>query len=105
MEIAGSDVSFVEEGKRFFDGIKKTFTLLYTGDRLNPIVSFLTTNRIMPQSAQTELRPPENARSLFTIISASLRNDFEFLRLVLERLLRFARNDKQHLQPVIASES
>ncbi len=45
-EIAGQGVCFVGVGKRFFDGIKKTFTHLYAGCHLNPIVSFLTTNRI-----------------------------------------------------------
>ena len=45
-EIAGRDVSFVGAGKRFLDGIKKTFTRPYTDCRLNAIVSFLTANRI-----------------------------------------------------------
>ena len=45
-EIAGRGVCFVGEGKRFFDGIKKSFTLPYTDCHLEPIVSFLTTNRI-----------------------------------------------------------
>jgi len=35
-------------GKRFSDGIRKTFTHPYTDCRRNPIVSFLTTNRIKP---------------------------------------------------------
>ena len=45
-EIAGRGVCFVGEGKRFFDGIEKSFTLPYTDCHLEPIVSFLTTNRI-----------------------------------------------------------
>ena len=45
-EIAGRGVCFVGEGKRFFDPIKKSFTLPYTDCHLEPIVSFLTTNRI-----------------------------------------------------------
>jgi len=49
-EIAGWGVCFVGEGKRFFDGIKKSFTLPYTDCRLEPIVSFLTTNRIIRRS-------------------------------------------------------
>ena len=46
MEIAGRGVCFVGVGKRFFDGIKKSFTHPYTDCRLDPIVSFLTINRM-----------------------------------------------------------
>ena len=44
--MAERGISFVGEGKRFFDSIKKTFTLPYTNCRLKPIVSFLTAKRI-----------------------------------------------------------
>ena len=54
-EIAGRGVCFVGEGKLFFDPIKKSFTLPYTDCHLEPIVSFLTTNRIIRVSVSHSL--------------------------------------------------
>ena len=56
-EIAGRGVCFVGVGKRFSDGIKKSFTHPYTDCRLDPIVSVLTTNRVKSFTRCTEDEP------------------------------------------------
>jgi len=59
-EIAGRGVCFVGEGKRFFDGIKKSFTLPYTDCHLEPIVDtgFALLNRRSLHPQTHKIRKP-----------------------------------------------